>query len=59
MTLVLKVQGPVTVRARRASSVEIRRPDSAAILQRVDLAPGDTFSLSAGQAIVLIGRTKS
>ncbi len=59
MTLVVGIQSPVTVRARRASSVEIRRPDAAAILQRVDLAPGDTFSLSAEQAIVLIGRTKS
>jgi hypothetical protein len=59
ISLVVGVRKPVVIRARAASSIDVRRPGSAAVLQRVELGPGDAFTLSTQETVVLIGRGKS
>ena len=59
VVLVVGIDKPITLRARRGSSVEIRSASTGKSIRRANLASGEALPLSGEDAFVLIGRSES
>jgi hypothetical protein len=59
VVVVVGIEEPVTLRARRGATIEVRSTSTGKVTRRADLSAGEGVTLRGEDAFVLIGRTKS